>query len=152
MSTQSKRVLPFFCQALPPDPLPLLTSQMSLGQPVESATILANEESPPPRPHSRKNTHHAVISAASASVILTSSSSVAMSHQGAPIHPGYDEPGLATGSTIMGLATTRLELTKVQMVPYPPNVKSTLTHFCLLYSKLPAGADTEFVAAHRFHL
>ena len=87
MSTEPKKVPPFFCQASPPDPLPLLTSQMTLGEPVRPATILANEELPILRTYSERRAYHAPapVSTASAPDILSSSSSAAISCQGEPI-------------------------------------------------------------------
>ena len=79
MDEQPKRVSPFFRQALPPDPLPLLTSQMSLGKSTRHAGILSNEEFPPPGPHRGIAVHEALVSIASVSAVATSPRSVAVS-------------------------------------------------------------------------
>ena len=86
MSTQPKQVPPFYCQALPLDPLPVLTSQMAVGELVRPVLILANEDLPAAPPlRSGTKVHHALIPTVSVSAISTPSMSAAMSCQGNPV-------------------------------------------------------------------
>ena len=100
MDEQPKRVSPFFRQALPPDPLPLLTSQMSLGESTRHAGILSNQELPPPGPHRGIAVHEAPVSIASVSA-AASPRSVAVSCR--------DQSDCSTGGVLKSLRRSETE-------------------------------------------